>query len=129
MTPAESKDGPVSYTRVHRPDLAKVGKALQGMILDEMCFVTAGRFTAYWKKHPDGNISTMQYDPNRKLFVLSHHVDGKITMTPKQIFTVLDKKTELLLAEEPELLSEELRLFLEEFGNRIKNLLEDLNEK
>lgn len=129
MSLHESDDSPVSYIRSPRSDLVKVGNSFRKMIFDELCFVTAKGLTKYWKRRPDEKISSIQYDQKQKLFVLSHRVDGEFTMTPQQFFTVLDQNNEQVLSEEPQLLSEELRAFMEQFGNRIKNLLESLSEK
>lgn len=130
MRSTESKDGPVSHTRPHRSDLSKVGasnavKAFKVMLLDETCFVAAERLTEYWETSPDANISAIQYDPHRKVFVLTHRVDGEFTLTREKVFTLLDKNTKQLLSEKP--LSEELRVFLERFRYRIKDLLKSLN--
>lgn len=116
MTPSESADGPVSYIRSHVSDLPKVGSALKRMVFsDDRCLAAAEALNDYWKSHPDVNMQSIQYDENRKVFVLSHRFDGRFDMNPERFFAIVAKRAVQLLSEE--------------VGQRIKSLLENPKEQ
>lgn len=116
MSPIDSNEGPVSYIRSRTSDLPKVGDAFKRMVLsDDRCFAAAASLTEYWKTRPDRDILAIRYDQTRKLFMLTHRLDGEFTMTPERFFIVVAQKTVQLLSQE--------------VAVRIKSMMENTNEK
>ncbi len=127
MSLHESDDSPVSYIRSHRSDLNKVRKALKRMVFrmvfsDERRRADAEALNAYWKTYPDPNYFAIKYDGQQKVFVLSHSVEGQVTMTPEDFYEVAEEKVDFAFPDEVRNKSGKVR-------GKIERLMRSTNEK